>query len=105
AGGGRPAGIRAAGLITERMKIMVKRHWFALPCLLMAFGLGRAEPPSPTAPEAAPDIAGDWSGTWAVYNPAQGATTPKEMCKRLDCKVVLEGGVWQATFEGDCGRP
>ena len=38
----------------------------------------------------------------------------KEKCKQLDCNVVLKddpngktGGarVWEATFEGECGRP
>jgi hypothetical protein len=33
----------------------------------------------------------------------------KAKCKQLDCSVVLkdDGGakVWEATFEGECGRP
>src|SRR5438046_6055992 len=29
-----------------------------------------------------------------------------DACKQLDCKVeTLPGGKWQATFEGECGRP
>jgi hypothetical protein len=55
--------------------------------------------------EQAPDIAGDWTGTWSTYNPAQGAVPAKEICKNLTCKVVNKSGVWEATFEGDCGRP
>ena len=37
--------------------------------------------------------------------PAQGAVPAKEICKNLACKVVNKNGVWEATFEGDCGRP
>ena len=46
-----------------------------------------------------------WTGVWSAYNPAQGATPPKEQCARLDASVVAQNGTWQATFEGDCGRP
>jgi outer membrane protein assembly factor BamB len=47
-----------------------------------------------------PNVGGAWIGTWGV----SGA--PKEHQARLDCRVVeLEGGQWQATFEGECGRP
>jgi hypothetical protein len=52
-----------------------------------------------------PNIAGEWTGTWSVYNPAPGSAPPKEVCKRLDAKVVRTESAWQATFEGDCGRP
>jgi hypothetical protein len=55
--------------------------------------------------EQAPDISGDWTGTWSTYNPSQGAVPAKEICKSLSCKVVNKDGVWEATFEGDCGRP
>jgi hypothetical protein len=52
-----------------------------------------------------PDIAGAWTGTWGTYNPAQGTTPPKDICKKLDAKVERKGDVWEAVFEGDCGRP
>jgi len=55
--------------------------------------------------DPAPDIAGAWTGTWGVYNPAQGTTPPKDICKKLDAKVENKEGVWEAIFEGDCGRP
>ena len=48
---------------------------------------------------------GEWTGTWGSYNPSQGTTPPKDICKRLDCKVEYKDGVWNAIFEGDCGRP
>src|SRR5260370_11547503 len=63
-----------------------------------------AQTPAQSAP-AAPDISGDWTGTWSSYSPAQGATPPKQQCAHMTAKVALEGGVWQATFQGDCGRP
>jgi hypothetical protein len=42
---------------------------------------------------------------WSSYNPAKGETPPKELCKHLTCTITQKDGVWQATFEGDCGRP
>jgi hypothetical protein len=62
------------------------------------------ETTSQTKPPA-PEISGDWTGTWASYNPAQGGSSPKDLCKKLDAKVELKDGLWQAVFEGDCGRP
>jgi hypothetical protein len=55
--------------------------------------------------ELPPDVAGEWIGTWSTYSPAQGAVPAKEICKSLGCKVVYRDGVWEALFEGDCGRP
>jgi hypothetical protein len=66
-----------------------------------AFAQGRGAPQNAPPPE----IAGQWTGTWSAYNPAQGATPPKEQCAKLDATVVAQNGTWLATFEGDCGRP
>jgi hypothetical protein len=52
-----------------------------------------------------PDVTGKWTGIWNAYDPAQGATPPKEMCKTLDATITKEGETWKAVFEGDCGRP
>jgi hypothetical protein len=52
-----------------------------------------------------PDVAGTWTGTWSAYNPAQPSTPPKEQCAKLAAKVVKKGDGYEATFEGDCGRP
>jgi len=82
---------------------MLKREWLALPCFLLMAAVGVAQ--SPGAAPARPDIAGEWTGTWATYSPAQGAVAPKDICKTLGCKVTYKDGVWEATFEGDCGRP
>jgi hypothetical protein len=61
---------------------------------------------SPQTAQPAPEIAGTWTGTWSAYNPAQPGTQPKEQCKSLSAKVAPgQGGVWEAVFEGDCGRP
>ena len=57
------------------------------------------------AKDQAPDIDGAWTGTWGIYNPAQGTTPPKEICKNLNAKVERKDNVWEAIFEGDCGRP
>ena len=58
-----------------------------------------------------PNVKGDWSGTWSAYSPPKEGEPPppakytKEQM-RLDCKVLeLRDGKWQATFEGECGRP
>jgi hypothetical protein len=62
------------------------------------------------AQDQRPRVVGEWTGKWGIYSPPQeGAPQPpqhaeKEM--RLDCQVVeLSDGNWQATFEGECGRP
>ena len=48
---------------------------------------GRGFTPGPP-----PDVSGKWSGTWSAYNPAQGATPPKEQCKTLTADITREGG-------------
>ena len=82
---------------------MMKRTWLALGCFLAIAVIGVAQTPGPAADR--PDIAGDWTGTWATYNPSQGAVPPRDICKSLGCKVMYKDGVWEASFEGDCGRP
>jgi hypothetical protein len=88
---------------------MLKRSWFALSCLIFAAGLVLAQnpgtPPKEQVKEQAPDVGGAWTGVWSSYNPAQGGSTPKDLCKNLSAKVAQKGSVWEATFEGDCGRP
>ncbi|HEU4387457.1 MAG TPA: hypothetical protein VFV34_06645 [Blastocatellia bacterium] len=83
---------------------MPKRIWLTLFCLLVvgtSTGTSHAQAPSSAQ---VPDIAGSWTGVWSIYNPAQNAPA-QEVCKKLDCKVTYSDGAWQATFEGDCGRP
>jgi hypothetical protein len=66
---------------------------------LSAQGGGGFQPGPP------PDVSGKWSGTWSSYNPAQGATPPKEQCKTLSAVIEKDGEGYKALFEGDCGRP
>jgi hypothetical protein len=86
---------------------MKKLAWLLLPCLLITAGFvsaqnprgGRGGPPQPL------DIAGNWTGTWSSFNPAQTTAQPNVVCAKLDAKVARVNDVWEATFEGDCGRP
>lgn len=57
------------------------------------------------APQGPPDITGAWTGTWSSYNPARSTTPPQEMCAKLTANIARKGEVWEAVFEGDCGRP
>ena len=52
-----------------------------------------------------PNVAGAWTGTWSAYNPARATTPPQEQCAKLSANITLKGDVYQAVFEGDCGRP
>jgi hypothetical protein len=65
-------------------------------------GLGAQQRPSPGP---APEVDGRWSGVWSSYNPAQPTTPPKEQCAKLEANVAKKGEAYEATFEGDCGRP
>ncbi len=60
---------------------------------------------SPGSP--APRVTGTWTGVWFTRPPAPMAPKPleKECKQRLDCTVVQKDNLWQATFEGECGRP
>ena len=84
---------------------MVNRRSLVMPFVALALGIVIAQAQNPPAKEQLPDIGGDWTGTWSTYNPAQGAVPAKEICKKLDCKIAYKEGVWEAIFEGDCGRP
>jgi hypothetical protein len=58
-----------------------------------------------------PLVTGEWVGTWGMYAPPkaggpqpQSSHSGKDLL--LECKVTeLRDGAWQATFEGECGRP
>ena len=71
--------------------------------LALAILFAAQAPPAP--PTQAPDVTGEWTGTWSLYNPAQPGVAPKEQCKTLTAKVAKKGDGYEATFEGDCGRP
>ena len=84
---------------------MKKRILLALPVVALLLAINTAPAQTGSSTGQTPDIAGEWTGTWSTYSPAQGAVPAKEICKSLGCKVVKKEGVWEATFEGDCGRP
>ena len=84
---------------------MRNRNWLVLPCVVLVIAISIAHAQTSESKEQAPDIDGEWTGTWSTYSPAQGAVPAKEICKSLSCKVVNKDGTWEATFEGDCGRP
>jgi hypothetical protein len=86
-------------------KLMLNRTRISILSVGLAICIGLAFAQTQQSKEQAPDISGDWSGTWGVYNPAQGTTPPKDICKQLTAKVENKEGNWHATFEGDCGRP
>src|SRR4030095_14091543 len=95
-------------------KTMTNRSRLALLSLVLitVIGVALAQTQNPEtsqnkdqAKDSAPDINGVWTGTWGVYNPAQGTTPPRDICKKLDAKVSGKENVWEAIFEGDCGRP
>ena len=82
----------------------MRRSVIATVCLVMLIAVlegqqGRrgAQPP--------PDLTGQWTGTWSAYNPARATTPPKELCAKLIATIAKKGDGWQASFEGDCGRP
>lgn len=83
--------------------------------LLASFSGAQAQQPQTTAqasgptktptPAQAPDVSGEWSGVWSGYNPAKPETKPIDLCSNLVAKIEQKNGAWQASFEGNCGRP
>ena len=86
---------------------MSKRCLWVLPVFLILIGMSTAfsQGRRGRANEPPPEVTGDWTGTWSIYSPAQGAVPGREVCKSLSAKVVRKDSTWEATFEGDCGRP
>ena len=78
-------------------------RYFLIPALaLIASGCAAPGKPAPAERNgsARPQVTGSWIGTWGV------AGAPAEKRQALDCRVVaLNADTWEATFEGDCGRP
>lgn len=86
---------------------MSKRRCCALTILLIFVTLtpGFSQGRRGRANEPPPEVTGAWTGTWSIYSPAQGAVPGKEVCASLTANVVRKDTVFEATFEGDCGRP
>jgi hypothetical protein len=78
--------------------------------LAVVAGLGLISSRGP-AQGKRPQVAGEWVGTWGIYAPPEtGAPQARSRYSgselKLDCKVTeLRDEAWQATFEGECGRP
>jgi hypothetical protein len=79
--------------------------------LAVTLAYSRAQQNKPVTP---PIVAGAWTGTWGIYAPPPlpgeeqpAAKNPYTAQQRaMDCKVEsLPDGKFQATFEGECGRP
>jgi hypothetical protein len=82
------------------------RTMAAMAMLLAAMaGTGAAQRGQGRGPQGPPNIAGAWTGTWSAYNPARASTPPQEQCAKLTANITQKGDVWEAVFEGDCGRP
>jgi hypothetical protein len=73
--------------------------------LLMAIISGDAQQGRGRGPQAPPNVTGAWTGTWSAYNPAKASTPPQEQCAKLSANVAQKGDVYEAVFEGECGRP
>jgi hypothetical protein len=81
----------------------MRRGALTLICLLLGAAAGSAQ--SGRGPQAPPEITGNWIGTWSAYSPARATAPPKELCAKLSAAIARKGDVWEAVFEGDCGRP
>ena len=84
---------------------MRRRVYFAALILVTAVAGVHAQAGRGRGPQGPPNIAGAWTGTWSAYNPARATAPPKELCAKLTATIAQKGDVWQAVFEGDCGRP
>ena len=83
------------------------RRLASIPVLLLVLAIpaGAQEGRRGRGPQGPPNITGAWSGTWSAYNPARASTPPKEQCAKLTARIAQKGDLWEAVFEGDCGRP
>jgi hypothetical protein len=89
----------------------MRSRFIAIPVVACVAALGAVHSVWAGQDEKRPQVAGTWTGTWGVYSPplpgqtAQPGKSAQYPQMRLDCKVEKNGGRWQATFEGECGRP
>jgi hypothetical protein len=100
--GGRLAG----PLFEQGARDMIKRAVTILILMALAATVALTQGRGPRGGTAQPlDISGKWTGTWSSYNPNQATKQPDFNCAKLDANVIQKGDVWEAAFEGDCGRP
>jgi hypothetical protein len=75
-------------------------------CLAFASMTGaQADGPSPGT--SSPRVTGTWTGMWWTHPPTRTPPQPAGEVRKqqLDCTVLQKENLWQATFEGECGRP
>lgn len=85
---------------------MASRSYLLAALCIVAVSLGWTQADDQPKAAAPPDVTGEWTGTWGPYQPpTEKPSAKKDKDMRLDCNVVRKDGVWQATFEGECGRP
>jgi hypothetical protein len=80
-------------------EVNMRSFLFLLALIGLTFPIAAAEEPGKPV---APDITGDWQGVWGPVEKIASKDVP---AMKLDCHVVRKGDAWQATFEGECGRP
>jgi hypothetical protein len=98
-----PADVCYADVVSEPLQTDRKEQALQTFTLALVILFAAQAPPAPAT--QAPDVTGEWTGTWSSYNPAQPGVAPKEQCKSLTAKVTKKADGYDATFEGDCGRP
>jgi len=91
--------------VFHRGNVMPKRWVLKMSLVLVVVCAIAVEGQRGRGNQAPPEIDGDWTGTWSTWSPAQGAVPAKEICKELTAKVARKDAIWEAIFEGDCGRP
>lgn len=84
---------------------MMKRAWLIVMFVLAMATTGQTQAGRGRGPQGPPDIIGAWTGTWSAYSPARASTPPQEQCAKLSATIARKGDLWEAVFEGDCGRP
>src|SRR5262245_17701115 len=90
----RGSGLRGPGVpcSIQQREVSMKSFSFALLLLVVsAIGIGAQGGRGFGGPPANP--VGKWTGTWYAFNPAEGATPPKEQCKSLNAEITKEGEV------------
>jgi hypothetical protein len=83
----------------------MRRLTYLLALILVITTIGGLHAQGGRGAQGPPNITGAWSGTWSAYNPARATAPPKELCAKLSATIAQKGDLWQAVFEGDCGRP
>jgi hypothetical protein len=84
---------------------MRHRSLLAITLVVVSLGTVWAQVGTRASEPHRPDVTGEWTGTWGPYYSEPPPKSEAKHEKRLDCTVVRKGDTWQATFEGECGRP